>query len=241
MTLAGRQIYGTDYLIAALYYTLIPVLAAIVGGLFTAYRQPSPLFVGAIQHFAAGVVFAAAAAEILPNLKHADALWPVVIGGGIGIAAMMALKHLGSRAEGKRGLVTLIAADLLIDGIVLGLAFQSGEKAGLLLTIALTIEVLFLGLSVAAELGQANLGRNAILGWTAALAFMLPIGVAGAAPIAFLPDAYVKGAFAFGLIALLYLVTEELLVEAHEVEDRPWTSALFFIGFLILLVLEDIF
>ena len=226
-------------MITALSFTLIPVLAAIVGGLATAYRQPSPVFVSAIQHFAAGVVFAAAAAEILPNLKHAGALWSVVIGGGIGIATMMLLKHLGSKAEGKSGFIALIAADLLIDGIVLGLAFQSGEKAGLLLTIALTIEVLFLSLSVAAELGQANIDRKSTLGWTVALSLMLPIGVAAAAPVAFLPESYVMGAFAFGLIALLYLVTEELLVEAHEVEDRPWTSALFFIGFLLLLVLED--
>ena len=137
----------------ALSYTLIPVLAAIIGGLVTAYRRPSQTLVSAIQHFAAGVVFAAAAAEILPNLKHAGALWPVIIGGSAGIAAMLALKHLGSKTEGKAGLIALIAADLLIDGIVLGLAFLSGEKAGLLLTIALTIEVLFLGLSVAAELG----------------------------------------------------------------------------------------
>ena len=56
----------------------------------------------AIQHLAAGVVFAAAAAEILPNLKHAGALWPVVIGGGIGIAAMMLLKHLGSKAKASQ-------------------------------------------------------------------------------------------------------------------------------------------
>ena len=148
---------------------------------------------------------------------------------------------LGSKTEGKAGLIALIAADLLIDGIVLGLAFLSGEKAGLLLTIALTIEVLFLGLSVAAELCKANVGREAALGWTLALALMLPAGVIAAAPIALLPADFITGAFSFGLIALLYLVTEELLVEAHEVEDRPWTSALFFIGFLLLLVLEDSF
>jgi ZIP family zinc transporter len=41
------------------------------------------------------------------------------------------------------------------------------------------------------------------------------------------------------LIALLYLVTEELLVEAHEVPDRPWVTATFFAGFLVLLLLEE--
>ena len=48
------------------------------------------------------------------------------------------------------------------------------------------------------------------------------------------------GFFAFGLIALLYLVTEELLIEAHEIPDRPWVTALFFAGFLLLMVLEEV-
>ena len=43
---------------------------------------------------------------------------------------------------------------------------------------------------------------------------------------------------AFGVAALLYLVTEELLVEAHETEDTPLATATFFAGFLALLLLE---
>ena len=42
------------------------------------------------------------------------------------------------------------------------------------------------------------------------------------------------------LVALLYLVTEELLVEAHAVPEQPWTTAMFFIGFLGMLVIEEI-
>jgi hypothetical protein len=39
---------------------------------------------------------------------------------------------------------------------------------------------------------------------------------------------------AFGVAALLYLVTEELLVEAHEVRENTVTTAMFFVGFLVL-------
>ena len=42
----------------------------------------------------------------------------------------------------------------------------------------------------------------------------------------------------FGCAALLYLVTEELLVEAHEVPETPLATASFFVGFLVLLVIE---
>ncbi|NLH82300.1 MAG: transporter [Phyllobacteriaceae bacterium] len=187
----------------------------------------------------AGIVFSAAAVEILPHLKHEGALWPIVIGGGLGVAAMLGLKSIGERTEGKVGLVSLIAADLLIDGVVLGMAFQAGAKAGLLLTIALTIEVLFLALSVAAELGDAPERRIRNFATTSMLALMMPVGVVLASPLASAPEAMVTGAFAFGLVALLYLVTEELLVEAHEAGDTPWATGLFFVGFLALLILED--
>ena len=41
-------------------------------------------------------------------------------------------------------------------------------------------------------------------------------------------------------MALLYLVTEELLVEAHEGgKETPFAAAMFFAGFLLLLLLEE--
>ena len=44
----------------------------------------------------------------------------------------------------------------------------------------------------------------------------------------------------FGCAALLYLVTEELLVEAHEEIETPVQTAMFFLGFIALLVTEMI-
>ncbi len=67
----------------------------------------------------------------------------------------------------------------------------------------------------------------------------MPVGAAISSPVAALPPQYVTGFLSFGLIALLYLVTEELLVEAHETPDRPWVAAMFFVGFLLLLSLEE--
>ena len=55
----------------ALPYTLIPVAAAVIGATVAVNTRPGPVLVSAIQHFAAGVVFAAAAVEILPDVMHA--------------------------------------------------------------------------------------------------------------------------------------------------------------------------
>ena len=217
---------------------LIPPVVAVAGAALTAWRRPGPQLVSAIQHFAAGVIFAAAAGEILPDLKHAGAIWPVVIGGGAGVLTMALIQQLEARTKGPIGLLATVAVDLLIDGLVLGLAFVAGATQGLLLTVALTLEVLFLGLTIAIGLKSASWGRS--VGTTALLALLLPVGALLSAPISHMPTPVITGFLAFGLIALLYLVTEELLVEAHEVPDRPWITAMFFLGFLLLLLLADV-
>lgn len=221
-----------------LLFTLAPVAAAIVGAGATAWRKPGPQLVSAIQHFAAGVVFAAAAGEILPDLKHAGAVWPVMIGGTAGILAMLLVQAVETRAKGAAGLLAIIGVDIFIDGLVLGLSFLAGQTQGLLLTIALTIEILFLGLTIAVGMQSGNWLRS--VGITALMVLLLPLGALLSTPISLLPPAVITGCLAFGLVALLYLVTEELLVEAHEVPDRPWITAMFFVGFLLLLLLADL-
>lgn len=225
-------------LMPPLTLTAIPVAAAVLGAIVTAWRPPGRQAINAIQHFAAGVVFAAAAAEILPDLKHAGAVWPVMIGGFLGIVAMLMIQQVEKRVGDPFGFLATAGVDLFIDGLVLGLAFLAGARQGLLLTIALTIEIVFLGLTVATALSSGGWKKS--ISVTALLVLLLPVGSLLAWPIGRLPEPVITGFLAFGLVALLYLVTEELLVEAHETPDRPWTAAMFFVGFLLLLLLADL-
>ena len=220
-------------------YTLIPAAAAILGAAVAVNLRPGAVLVSAIQHFAAGVVFAAAAGEILPDLKHAGSPWAMLVGGALGVGAMLLVKSLGKRASGPIGLMAVTGIDILVDGLVLGIAFAAGAKAGILLTVALTIEVLFLGLTVATQLGEGGTSKGKVVGLTAAMVVLLPLGALLGGPVATLSTTVQAGFLSFGLIALLYLVTEELLVEAHETEDRPWVTAMFFAGFLLLLMLDQ--
>ncbi|MEG8030074.1 MULTISPECIES: ZIP family metal transporter [Sphingomonas] len=223
----------------AVAFTLIPVVAVLIGSLFAVSRRPSDAFVSAMQHLAAGVVFAAAAAEILPQVMHEGSPIATFTGGALGILVMLSLKALEGRASGPIAMLGAVAVDILIDGLVLGLAFVAGGKAGVLLTIALTLEVLFLGLTVTTELGETIKSKARIIGITMGIALLLPIGAAIATPVATFPPVVIAGFLSFGLMALLYLVTEELLVEAHEKPDTPLISAMFFIGFLGLLLIEE--
>ncbi|GCC44672.1 hypothetical protein chiPu_0028410, partial [Chiloscyllium punctatum] len=121
-------------------YTLIPAVAVVVGAAAAVWRKPSPTFAGAIQHFAAGVVFAAAAGELLPDIKHRQSAWAVILGGAAGIVLMLLIKRLGEMTKGTSGLIVMVAVDIFIDGLVLGIGFAAGAKQGFLLTVALTTE-----------------------------------------------------------------------------------------------------
>lgn len=222
-----------------LEYTLAPVVAVLFGSLAAMVRRPSAAAVSALQHLAAGVVFGAAASEILPRVVHEASPVATLSGGAIGVAIMLALKQLETRFTSRLALLAASALDILIDGLVLGLAFIAGAKAGLLLTIALTLEVLFLGLSLATELAEEMRSKARVVTLTVGISLLLPVGALAAFPVAAMPSTVIAGVLSFGLMALLYLVTEELLVEAHTKADTPFISSMFFVGFLALLLIEE--
>lgn len=230
--------------ITVLTYTLIPVAATVAGGVIAAYRPPSSRQRSYAQHFAAGVVFAALAVELLPSVIHEHAPFAALAGFALGTALMLLLRWLTEKSNGQEarsplGLIAPVAIDITIDGLLIGIGFAAGAKEGKLLTVALSLEVLFLGLAVAASLSKAGASRERIIGTTCVLAFLLAAGaLIGTSLLGGLKGPALEAMLSFGCAALLYLVTEELLVEAHEVPETSFTTATFFIGFLLLLMLD---
>lgn len=95
------------------------------------------------------------------------------------------------------------------------------------------MEILFFGLSVAAELadqGQPRI-RAALISSALGLATAVR-AIGGAALLGGASATVLAAVLAFGAAALLYLVVEELLVEAHEQAETPLLAALFFACFL---------
>lgn len=226
-------------------FALFPAAAVLVGGGVTFIRTPSAAVRSAVQHLAAGVIFCVLATELLPDLVHRRMPWVTVAGFSLGVAVMLALKWAGDQkadSDGGRdtsGLMTAMGVDVALDGMLIGLSFAAGQRQGTLLTIALVLELFFLGVSCATSLGKIGKGRRDIVGACACLALALLAGaVAGAAVLNHVQPAYVDAMLAFGVAALLYLVTEELLVEAHEEPETPLQTAMFFLGFIILFTLD---
>jgi ZIP family zinc transporter len=234
-------------LLNVLNYAAFPAIAVIVGGIIATLRPPGSVIRSAVQHLAAGVVFAALATELLPDVMHRRLPLATIGGFALGVIVMLGLKALTERkpAQGAtRGrfpvsLIAVLAVDIALDGVLVGIGFAAGEKQGLLLTIALTLEVLFLGVSGAAALSGAGASKSMILVTTFAFGVLLLIGAgAGAVALNGLSPLALDVVLSFGIAALLYLVTEELLVEAHEAPETPLLSAMFFVGFLMMLVIE---
>ena len=247
-----------------LLYVSFPVLATIIGGIVATFRPPGRRLSSAIQHFAAGVVFAAVASELLPEISAEENNVAVIAGFTLGVALMLGIKWLLARTVGGHedpapagaarvpetrvaatgqdsalGLVIAVAMDILIDGLLIGVGFAAGEEVGILLAVALTLELLFLGLSVAAALTANGVARAETMAVILALGLLVFVGaVVGSIPLGGLSGGALVAVLAFGAAALLYLVTEELLLEAHEQEDTLWVTALFFVGFLALYILH---
>lgn len=229
-------------------YAFIPAITMIITGMWAIWRAPSINTRSAIMHFAAGVVFAVLAVEFLPNLVHQKSGLATALGFALGVVAMLIIREWNAVQTAKEAEETnkvsgsLIAAasiDIVVDGLMLGIGFAAGDKQGILLTLALAFELVSFGLAITLELQQGNFSRKRVLWSVVALSILFIVGaVIGNISLSIASGSLVVGMISFGIAALLFLVTEELLDEAHEVPETPVLTSMFFVGFLLIILME---
>lgn len=219
----------------------IPAIVASFGGLLAVFWNPSHQMRSLIQHFAAGVVLAALAVEVLPEIGREHAPIGVVIGSfAVGGILMYVMKLWSMRLESHEnhsgeesfnyGLIAATFIDVAVDGFIIGAGFAAGGNTGFILALGLSVELLFLGLSLVS---------NTIKGWRVAMMTVALSGVVlsctllGNYLLAGASVSVISAILAFGVAALLYLVTDELLIEAHAIEEKPSSTLWLFAGFLI--------
>ncbi len=239
---------STKIIIEIATFALIPVITMNLGGIIALIRQPSGSVRSMILHFAAGVVFSVVAVEILPDIVKEHQPLMVIIGFSLGLITMLAIKRFSESKTGEQvninesklplSLLVAVGVDIFIDGLLLGISFNAGKKEGLLLAIALGLELLSLGIATATELRQSKLSKGKTIGLIFGLTMIFfSSAVLGSSLLSSLSPQYLEIVLSFGLSALLFLVTEELLLEAHEEEETAWHTAIFFFGFLLFLIL----
>lgn len=220
---------------------LLPAVVILLGAALTYLWTPKAHTTASVQHFAAGIILAALMLEVFPEIvSHRPSgriLLPVFAIGGL---AMFGLKLLGIRIERSTasrppthqlnyGFIATVFVDAAFDGLTIGAGFAAGHKVGFALAVGLSVEMLFLAWSLVTETLRGT--RMVILasGISATLFTAAVIGyhlLNGASPRT------IAVALTFSAAALIYLVTEELLMEAHEAEERSYSMLVLFGGFL---------
>ena len=229
-------------------FSLIPVFTMLIGGIVAIYKRPNGNVRSLILHFAAGVVFSVVAVELLPDIIKEHKPVQVIIGFALGLITMLLIKRfteeksetevITSAGKLPMSLLVAIGVDIFIDGLLLGIGFSAGSTEGMLLAIALSVELLSLGMATATELSQNKLTKQKSITVIAVLSIVFfASAVLGATLLHNLSDSAMEIVLSFGLSALLFLVTEELLTEAHKEKETVWHTSAFFIGFLLFLIL----
>jgi len=220
-------------MIDVIAFALLPAVAMVGAAALTLRFPPGRQFLSAGQHLAAGVVTAAVAVELLPTMLNAGSLVMATIGYLLGLATVLLAKRFAERS----GAILPIAIDLLIDGFLLAIGFAAGQMGGMILLLGLTLETVSLGLVTAPSLARSGMPTRRSLGIVLALSGSILVGslLGGLLPTG--NEVILSLVLGFGISALLYLVVEELLSEAHETRETMIASAMFFLGFLVPLLL----
>ena len=211
------------------------------------FWKPNAWVRSAIQHFTAGAVLAAIAANVIPEVERIGTFAGIIGGFLAGGLMMVGLKVITVRWEHGRkqgskiplGLAAAAAVDTLVDGVITSAGFSANAAVGTLLAIALALELLFLTLSVGVQFREGHFQWWQSFAVTGGIASLFLVGaVAAGFFLADAPETTLAVVLSFGAAALIYLIAEELLVETIEQEKSIFPTVMLFTGFLVLLALK---
>lgn len=224
------------------FWLAMPAAVMLFGGILTFFWHPSKTLIGLVQHLAAGIILAALMIEVFPEMRRKNIAQSTLIFSFIvGVLFMYGVKLVGeylerghaTHSEQKRlnyGMIITVFIDAALDGVTIGAGFAAGEKVGFALALGLSVEMLFLAMSLISD----TLKGIRIL-WLSAC-FSLTILIFAVLGYNFLSTSSggaIAIALAFSAAALIYLVTDELLIEAHEQEEKSYSMLVLFSGFVL--------
>ena len=220
-------------------WILLPAASALAFGLLTLWIRPGARLTSALQHLAAGLIVSAVAVELLPESIGKDQSIAFAIAGYVaGLLVVFGLRTATKRLDENSsvGFIATVGLDLALDAIPVGIAFTTLAGLGALVVVgSLSLEIAVLMMATIGTLLARGTSRTRVCLLTLLFSAIAAIaGVGGFYGSAALPKELLTATTSFGIAALLYLVVEELLVDAHQREGEGETtigSLLFFVGF----------
>ena len=161
-------------------------------------------------------------------------------------------RRRGPEPQGPQGgglpwtLIVPVTIDAFVDGFLIGLTCAQNHHGGLVLAFATCIEMAFLGAAFAATVSRCGASKAARAAAVALppVALLLSAALGGALGAASRASPAIFLAFvAFGVVALLFLVVHELLIEAHESvkgDDVWWINVWLFVGIFVVMQMNRI-
>jgi zinc transporter ZupT len=141
--------------------------------------------------------------------------------------------------------LTAICIDAALDGLLIGISTAVDPTTGPILAASMTVESTFFGITISTALRGREIASGVLLG-AAALgpASLLTGSLAGGALAPTLVDSPVllAGLLGFGTSTILFMVAEELLLEAHEEggEHIWWVDFQLYTGFFASIMVEKL-
>ena len=222
----------------------------VLGGLLGSRLRPGKRFRAVVAHLVGGLVLGIAAADLMPAASDSGHPLALAIGFCLGFSLLLVINavledpddnSVQSRPRPMLLLMLPFLIDSLIDGLVVGISSKAAEQQWVI------------PVAVALEMGLATLGLGTLLGrgagrWRSRMSGVLMavtyvIGLSVSLVITNgLQGPALTGTLAFGTAALIYLVVEEVMKEAHArgEDDSGVVNVAFFIGLLCIWLLDSV-
>jgi ZIP family zinc transporter len=249
-----------DLTLAEMVGAIAPGLATGIGGLVLLIPRgmPSTRTLDTITGFTAGIMLAAAIFSLLIPALDRGSVGGVVTGFALGAAFLAlldwAVPHIHDRFREpghendqyrparERAILLLSAMTIhnLPEGMAVGLAFAAGgADLGLPIAVAIGLQNIPEGFAAAAPLLAAGASKRRAVGFAFATGAVEPPAALLAAAAAGIAGALLVGGLAFAAGAMLYVVVDELIPEAHGHGNERDATLGFLGGFVLMMVLDN--
>ncbi|WP_244279555.1 hypothetical protein [Synechococcus sp. UW179A] len=229
---------------------ILPAISMALGGLLGSRIRPGKRFRGIIAHLVGGLVLGIAAADLMPAASDSGHPLALAIGFCLGFSLLLVINAVladpDDRAEYGRPRPMLLLmlpflVDSLIDGLVVGISSSAAEQQWVI-PVAVALEMGLATLGLGTLLGRgAGRWRSGVSGVLMALTYVIGLSISLVITNG-LQGPALTGTLAFGTAALIYLVVEEVMKEAHArgEDDSGPVNVAFFIGLLCIWLLDSV-